>query len=88
MFRQVAYCLCFVFFKLMQGKLADMYVSLQSSRAFLYMSAMAADNGFTDNKNCAAVLLMCSENSVKTTLEGIQCLGNQKEKKKGNLIFL
>jgi len=62
-------------FQLMQGKLADMFVSLQSSRAFLYMSAMAADKGNTDNKNCAAVLLMCSENCVKVSLEAIQCLG-------------
>jgi len=62
-------------FQLMQGKLADMFVSLQSSRAFLYMSAMAADRGNTDNKNCAAVLLMCSENCVKVSLEAIQCLG-------------
>jgi isovaleryl-CoA dehydrogenase len=62
-------------FQLMQGKLADMYVSLQSSRAFLYSTAMAADNGNTDNKNCAAVLLHCSENCVKVALEAIQCLG-------------
>lgn len=62
-------------FQLMQGKLADMFIALQSSRAFLYMSAMAADKGNTDNKNCAAVLLMCSENCVKVSLEAIQCLG-------------
>jgi len=62
-------------FQLMQGKLADMYVALQSSRSYLYISAMTADNGFTDNKNCAAVLLMCSENAVKVSLEAIQCLG-------------
>jgi len=62
-------------FQLMQGKLADMYVALQSSRAYLYNSAMSCDNGVADNKNCAAVLLMCSENCVKVTLEAIQCLG-------------
>jgi len=62
-------------FQLMQGKLADMYVALQSSRAYLYNSAMSCDQGVADNKNCAAVLLFCSENSVKVALEAIQCLG-------------
>lgn len=62
-------------FQLMQGKLADMFSALQSSRAFLYMSAMAADCEKTDNKNCASVLLICSENCVRVSLEAIQCLG-------------
>jgi len=62
-------------FQLMQGKLADMYYKLQSSRAYLYLTAMSADNGMADNKNCAAVLLFASENCVQVALESIQCLG-------------
>ena len=62
-------------FQMMQAKLADMYVALQSSRAYLYNSAASCDLGIADNKNCAAVLLMCSENAVKVSLEAIQCLG-------------
>eukprot|EP00494_Astrolonche_serrata_P005611 UN05628 len=61
-------------FQLMQGKLADMYVALQSSRSYLYLAGMTADQGKTDNKNCAAVLLNASENCVKVSSEAIQCL--------------
>jgi len=62
-------------FQMMQAKISDMYVALQSSRAYLYNSAASCDAGIADNKNCAAVLLMCSENAVKVSLEAIQCLG-------------
>ncbi len=62
-------------FELMQGKLADMYVKLQSSRAFAYRVAAAIDEGNPSRKDAAACLLYASESAVQVALEAIQCLG-------------
>ncbi len=64
-------------FELMQGKLADMYVKLQSSRAFAYRVAEALDKGRgrAARKDAAACLLFSSENAVQVALEAIQALG-------------
>jgi isovaleryl-CoA dehydrogenase len=64
-------------FELMQGKLADMYVKLQSSRAFAYQVAQALDQGRgrAVRKDAAACLLLASENAVQVALEAIQALG-------------
>ncbi len=62
-------------FELMQGKMADMYVALQSSRAFAYRVAEQYDNGNDSRKDAAALLLFTSENAVKVALESIQTLG-------------
>ena len=62
-------------FELMQGKVADMYVKLQSSRAFSYRVAQAADEGRPQRKDSAACLLYASECAVQVALEAIQCLG-------------
>ncbi len=64
-------------FELMQGKLADMYVKLQSSRAFSYRVAQALDQGRgrAARKDAAACLLLASENAVQVALEAIQALG-------------
>ncbi|MGB8339353.1 MAG: isovaleryl-CoA dehydrogenase [Burkholderiales bacterium] len=62
-------------FELMQGKLADMYVRLQSSRAFAYRVAQACDEGRSQRKDAAACLLYCSESAVQVALEAIQSLG-------------
>ena len=62
-------------FELMQGKIADMYVRLQSSRAFSYRVAQAADEGRPQRKDAAACLLYASECAVQVTLEAIQALG-------------
>jgi isovaleryl-CoA dehydrogenase len=64
-------------FELMQGKLADMYVKLQSSRAFSYRVAQALDHGHgrAARKDAAACLLLASENAVQVALEAIQALG-------------
>jgi isovaleryl-CoA dehydrogenase len=59
----------------MQGKLADMYVRLQSSRAFTYGVARAADNGDVNAKDCAAVILYNAENATQSALNAIQALG-------------
>ena len=62
-------------FELMQGKLADMYVALSSSRAYLYAAANAADRGEITNKDSAGVILYTSENATRVALQAIQCLG-------------
>lgn len=59
----------------MQGKIADMYVKLQSSRAYTYAVAKAADQGNVNPKDCAAVLLYSSTNATQVALEAIQSLG-------------
>ncbi len=62
-------------FQLMQAKLADMYVALNSSRAYVYAVAKACDEGRTTRFDAAGAILMSSENAVKTSLEAIQALG-------------
>jgi len=62
-------------FQLMQGKLADMYVSLSASRAFLYSVARAVDEGHASRQDCAAVILYTAENATQFALQAIQALG-------------
>jgi len=62
-------------FQLMQGKIADMYVALNSARAYVYAVARACDSGMTTRFDAAGAILMASENAVKVSLEAIQALG-------------
>ncbi|KAK8946470.1 hypothetical protein KSP39_PZI007245 [Platanthera zijinensis] len=62
-------------FQLIQGKIANMYTALQSSRAFLYSVARECDNGKIDRKDCAGVILLAAENATQVALQAIQCLG-------------
>src|SRR5471030_2201836 len=62
-------------FQLMQGKIADMYVALNSARAYVYAVAKACDAGRTTRFDAAGAILLASENAVKTSLEAIQALG-------------
>ena len=62
-------------FQLMQGKVADMYVALNSARAYVYAVARACDAGKTTRFDAAGAILLASENAVKTALEAIQALG-------------
>jgi isovaleryl-CoA dehydrogenase len=62
-------------FGLMQGKIADMYTALQSSRAFAYQVARDFDAGRASRIDSAACLLHASEAAVQVALEGIQALG-------------
>jgi isovaleryl-CoA dehydrogenase len=62
-------------FQLMQGKIADMYVALNSARAYVYSVARACDSGLTTRFDAAGAILMASENAVKVALEAIQALG-------------
>ncbi len=62
-------------FGLMQGKVADMYTALQSSRGFAYQVARDFDAGHASRIDAASCLLHASEAAVQVALEGIQALG-------------
>ncbi|MCH1487490.1 MAG: isovaleryl-CoA dehydrogenase, partial [Pseudomonadales bacterium] len=62
-------------FQLMQGKLADMYVALNASRAYLYAVAKACDRGEESRKDAAAVILYAAEQATQMALQAIQALG-------------
>ncbi|GAO38331.1 isovaleryl-CoA dehydrogenase [Sphingomonas changbaiensis NBRC 104936] len=62
-------------FQLMQAKVADMYVALQSARAYTYAVAKSCDAGRTTRFDAAGAILLASENAVRVSLEAIQALG-------------
>ena len=63
-------------FQLMQAKVADMYVALNSARAYVYAVAQApATPGETTRFDAAGAILLASENAVKVAGEAIQALG-------------
>ena len=62
-------------FQLMQAKVADMYVALNSARAYVYAVARAADAGKTTRFDAAGAILYASESAVRVGLEAIQALG-------------
>ncbi len=62
-------------FQLMQGKLADMYVALNTSRAYVYAVAKACDAGRTTRRDAAGAILYAAEQATKVALEAIQALG-------------
>jgi len=62
-------------FQLMQAKLADMYVALSATRAYVYAVARACDRGQTTRKDAAGAILYAAEKGTWMALEAIQCLG-------------
>lgn len=62
-------------FELMQAKIADIYVALSSSRAYLYAATHAADGGTIKREDAAGVILYASEKATWVALQAIQCLG-------------
>ena len=62
-------------FQLMQAKVADMYVMLQSARSYVYNVAKACDAGQTTRFDAAGAILLASESAVKVAGEAIQALG-------------
>ena len=62
-------------FQLMQGKMADMYTSLNASRCYLYTVAAACDRDESSRKDCAALILFTSEQATQMTLQTIQSMG-------------
>src|SRR5262245_6185834 len=62
-------------FELVQGKLADMYVAMNASRAYVYSVAKACDRGQTTREDAAGAILYAAENATKVALDAIQLLG-------------
>jgi isovaleryl-CoA dehydrogenase len=62
-------------FQLMQGKLADMYTTMNACKAYVYSVAKACDRGETARKDAAGAILYAAERATWMTLEAIQCLG-------------
>jgi isovaleryl-CoA dehydrogenase len=62
-------------FQLMQAKIADMYVALNSARAYVYTVAKNCDAGLTTRFDAAGAILLASENAVRVANEAIQALG-------------
>ena len=62
-------------FQLMQGKIADMYVTMNAARAYVYAVAKACDRGETSRKDAAGAILYAAERATWMALEAIQCLG-------------
>ncbi len=62
-------------FQLMQAKVADMYVALQSARAYVYAVARACDTGQTTRFDAAGAILLASENAFRVSGEAVQALG-------------
>ena len=62
-------------FQLMQAKVADMYVALNSARAYVYQVARACDAGKTTRFDAAGAILLASESAVRVANEAVQALG-------------
>jgi isovaleryl-CoA dehydrogenase len=62
-------------FQLMQGKLADMYTTMNASKAYVYTVAKAVDRGQTTRKDAAGAILYAAEKATWLALEAIQALG-------------
>lgn len=62
-------------FQLMQAKIADMYVGLNSARAYVYAVARACDAGKTTRFDAAGAILLASENAFRVAGEAVQALG-------------
>ncbi|MBL4750133.1 MAG: acyl-CoA dehydrogenase family protein, partial [Amylibacter sp.] len=62
-------------FQLMQGKIADMYTTMNACRAYVYAVAQGCDRGQTSRKDSAGCILYAAEKATQVALEAIQCLG-------------
>jgi isovaleryl-CoA dehydrogenase len=62
-------------FQLMQGKLADMYTTMNAAKAYVYAVARACDRGQTARKDAAGAILYAAERATWMALEAIQALG-------------
>ena len=62
-------------FQIMQAKIADMYVTMNAAKAYVYAVAKASDAGKTTREDSAGAILYAAENATKLALDAIQCLG-------------
>jgi isovaleryl-CoA dehydrogenase len=62
-------------FQIMQAKLADMYVTMNAAKAYVYSVARACDRGETTREDAAGAILFAAEKATAIALDAIQCLG-------------
>ncbi len=62
-------------FQLMQGKLADMYTTMNACKAYVYAVGAACDRAETTRKDAAGAILYAAEKATWMAGEAIQCLG-------------
>ena len=62
-------------FQLVQGKVADMYVTMNAARAYVYAVAKACDRGETTREDAAGAILYAAERATQCALDAIQLLG-------------
>jgi isovaleryl-CoA dehydrogenase len=62
-------------FQLVQGKLADMYTTMNACRAYVYAVARACDRGETARKDAAGAILYAAEKATQIALDAVQILG-------------
>ena len=62
-------------FQIMQAKLADMYVTTNAAKAYVYAVAKACDRGETTREDAAGAILFAAEKATQVALDAIQCLG-------------
>jgi isovaleryl-CoA dehydrogenase len=62
-------------FQLIQGKIADMYTTMNACRAYVYAVAAACDRGETTRQDSAGCILYAAEKATQVALDAIQCLG-------------
>ncbi|MFA7431612.1 MAG: isovaleryl-CoA dehydrogenase [Rhodospirillaceae bacterium] len=62
-------------FQLMQGKIADMYTTMNATRAYVFAVAKACDRGETTRQDAAGVILYAAEKATQMALDAIQILG-------------
>jgi isovaleryl-CoA dehydrogenase len=62
-------------FQLMQGKIADIYTTLMTARAYVYEAAKACDRGTITRQDAAACVLYASEKAMEMAVQGVQAMG-------------
>jgi isovaleryl-CoA dehydrogenase len=62
-------------FQLMQGKIADLYTTMNTARAYVYAVAQACDRGEVTRQDAAACVLYSSEKAMEQAVQGVQAMG-------------
>jgi isovaleryl-CoA dehydrogenase len=62
-------------FELIQGKIADIYTTMNACKAYVYAVAQACDRGETTRKDAAGAILYAAENATRVALDAVQILG-------------
>ncbi|MFT5631799.1 MAG: isovaleryl-CoA dehydrogenase, partial [Gammaproteobacteria bacterium] len=62
-------------FQLMQGKIADIYASMNSARAYVYATAASCDRGEVTRQDAAACTMFAAERAMEVAVQGVQAMG-------------